>query len=269
MKLYSNSNRKGRNMRLKNRLAVSGYIVAAALATGITSAAFSQTTFLYQGSGSTAPGSPWLFAFTSGATASSASGSTILDTTNSYALKVGYSNTFPIINTLVDSSFPSLNPTSGFTVGFDVQLNSESHTINQTVNSNRAGFDVIVLGDDAKGVELGFWDGDVWAQNADFTHGEDDAFDTESSLLHYDLTILGSSYTLSAGGSPILTGSTRDYSAEGAPYTLPNYIFIGDDTTEAEAKETFSTLSVTVPEPATMRGILALGAAMFARRRAR
>lgn len=253
-------------MHFNNRVAVCGCIFAS-IATAITSSAFSQTTFLYQGSGSTAPGSPWLFAFTSGAAATSANGTTTLDTTSNFALQDGYSNTYPIINTLVDASFPSLNPTTGFTVGFDVQLNTESHTIGQTVNANRAGFDVIVLGNNEQGVELGFWSGDIWAQNSNFTHGEDDAFDTESSSHHYDLTILGSNYTLSADGSQILTGSTRDYSAEGVPYTLPNYLFIGDDTTEAEASETFSTLSVTVPEPASATTILTLSAGFLARRR--
>jgi hypothetical protein len=254
-------------MRLKNWLAVSGYIVAASLTTGIASA--SQTTFLYQGSGASTPASQgWLFPVTIGASAISVAGATTLDTTSNFSLEDGYSNTNPLSLDLVNSSFPTLNPSDGFTVSFDVQLNSESHTVGQTVNSNRAGFDVIVLGDDAKGVELGFWGDDVWTQNANFTHGEDDVFNTESSSHHYDLTIQGTSYTLSADGSPILTGSTRDYSAEGVPYTLSNYIFIGDDTTEAEASETFSTLSVTVPEPTTAMGILIFGAAIITRRRA-
>ncbi|HEY1921517.1 MAG TPA: hypothetical protein VGG44_02030, partial [Tepidisphaeraceae bacterium] len=175
-------------MHLKNRLSIRSYFFASMATAFAASSVFaSQTISLYQGSGTTAPGTPWLFAFTSGASATSANGTTTLDTTSNFNLKNGYSNTFPIINTLVDSSFPTLSPTDGFTVSFDVQLNSESHTIGNTVNSNRAGFDVIVLGSDAKGVELGFWTGDVWAQNSDFTHGEDDPFNPESSSHHYDL----------------------------------------------------------------------------------
>jgi hypothetical protein len=251
-------------MRLTNWIAATATIVIAA-----SSAFASQTTFLYQGSGSSTPASQgWLFPVTIGASASSANGATTLDTTASYSLEDGYSNTNPLSLALVNSSFPTLDPTTGFTVSFDVQLNSESHTTG-TVNTNRAGFDVIVLGDNAQGVELGFWSDDIWAQNSGFTHGEDATFNTESASNHYDLTIQGTSYTLYADGTPILTGSTRDYSAEGVPYTLSNYIFIGDDTTEAEASETFSTLSVTVPEPATAFGALMLGTALLTRRRSR
>ncbi len=245
-------------MRLKNWLLASGCGLASISPTFAT-----QTTFLYQGSGNTPPGLPAIVAVTTGAVASSSAGATTLDTTSDYNLKDGYSS-----SQLFYSSFPTLNPATGFSVGLDVQINSESHTIGTTVNSNRAGFDLIVLGSDDKGVELGFWGDDIWAQNFDFTHGEDATFNTELTSEHYDLSILGSTYTLSADGTPILTGSTRDDSAEGAPYTLPNFVFIGDDTTEAEASETFSTLSVTVPEPATL-GTLVLAAGVLARRRRR
>jgi hypothetical protein len=252
-------------MTLKNWMAA-----CAAMLIAVSSASGSQTTFLYQGSGSSTPASQgWLFPVTIGASATSASGATTLDTTASYSLEDGYSNTNPITDALVNSSFPDLNPANGFTVSLDALINSESHTVGATVNSNRAGFELIVLGDDAKGVELGFWGDDIWAQNQGFTHGEDATFNTESSSHHYDLTILGSTYTLSADNTPILTGSTRDYSAQGVPYTLPNYVFIGDDTTEAEASETFTTLSVTVPEPVTALGMLAIGATALARRRSR
>ena len=54
------------------------------------------------------------------------------------------------------------------------------------------------------------------------------------------------------------------------PYTLANYVFIGDDTTDAQASETFTDLAVTVvPEPATLSGLVAVALAALARRRRR
>ena len=49
-----------------------------------------------------------------------------------------------------------LNRTDAFTLLFTVQLNSETHN-----TENRAGFSVIVIGDDRRGIELGFWTGTV------------------------------------------------------------------------------------------------------------
>ena len=256
-------------MHMKNQIITGGIGASTFLAMALAaSTSASQTTPLYQGSGASTPESQLsLFPVTIGATVSSSNGATTLDTTNSFGLQDGYYNTSPITLKFVNLQFPDLNPADGFTVGLDVQINTESHTINTSVNSNRAGFGLIDLGDDKKGIELEFWGDDVWVQNSDFTHGEDFVFNTEAASHHYDLTVKGTTYTLSADNTQILTGSTRDYSARGAPYTLPNYISIGDDTAEAEAKETFTTLSVTVPEPGTASAILAIGAAMLSRRR--
>jgi hypothetical protein len=239
-----------------------------------------QTTYLYKGSGTQTPQSQgWLYEFAPGVTPVSSGGATTFDTTSSSSIEGGYSND-NLSGTPVNAAFPSLNPIPGFSVGFDVQINSESHSSN-----DRAGFDVIVLGSDMKGVELGFWANDVWAQQytaSAFTHDpSEDAdtqggsaftstFTTEGASNHYQLTITGTNYSLTDDGATILTGQTHDYTGSAMlPYTLANYVFIGDDTTEANASETFSTLSVAVPEPAAVSGLLALGLAGLARRRRR
>ena len=239
-----------------------------------------QTTYLYNGSGTQTPQSQgWLSEFAPGATTVSTGGATTFNTSFDASLEGGYSN-YTVVGAVVNAAFPALNPNPGFSVGLDVQINSESHSSN-----DRAGFDLIVLGSDNKGVELGFWGNDVWAQQytgGEFTHDpSEDAdtqggsafastFTTEGSSYHYQLTIAGTNYSLMDDGVTILTGQTHDYTASAMlPYTLANYVFIGDDTSEAGASETFSTLSVTVPEPAIASGLFAVGLAGLARRRRR
>jgi len=253
-----------------------------------------QTTFLYNGSGTQTPQSQGWLAFADNAVlgdgtpaVSSSGGTTTLDTTTgnipsgSSNIEAGYSN-YTALGSLVNPAFPSLNPATGFSVSFAVQLNSETHG----ADDNRAGFDVIVLGSDKKGVELGFWTNDIWAQQLNsnvFTRDPSEDYNvlnpsgpslSTTSMTDYTLSILSGTYSLYAdvpAATPtlVLTSSTHDYSSyTGAgPYSLTNYVFIGDDTTDAEASETFSYLSVTVPEPAAAGALIVLGSAALARRR--
>ncbi len=145
---------------------------------------------------------------------------TVLDTTADSNISAGF--TCPVM--------PVLDRIDGFTATFDVQVTAESHGSN-----DRAGFSVILLSSDLRGIELGFWANEIWAQTDTplFTHGEGVAFDT-TSMTTYDLEIFEDTYTLSAGGIPILTGSVRDYSSHPSPvYSTPNLLFLGDDTTSA------------------------------------
>lgn len=152
------------------------------------------------------------------------------------------------------SGFPILDRTSGFQVDFTIQVENETHQ-----NNNRAGFNVIVLSDDAIGVELAFWDNEIWVQGDEntgglFKHGEGTNFVTGTAMTKYQLSILGDTYTLTADSQPILTGPVRDYSNfEGFPdpYEAPNFLFIGDDTTSAQSRISLSFLSVTGSEPIT------------------
>ena len=225
--------------------------LAAIAATLILSTTFSARAItLYDGALNTFPENQgWLFYGQDAAvtTKTAAGGKTTFDTGTS-TTKAGWSNTIPIINTLVNPSFPTLDRANGFVLGFDVKVLSESH-----LNNDRAGFDIILLASDHQGVELGFWTNEIWAQTlsgATFVHGEGSAVSTTSAT-HYDLGIHGSTYELFANGSasPILTGPVRDYSSALAiPYGLPNYLFVGDDTTSATASIELSKLTI-VPEP--------------------
>jgi hypothetical protein len=133
---------------------------------------------------------------------------------------------------------PPLERESGYSVQFTVQLLEESHG-----GPNRAGFSVLALSSDLRGIELGFWTDEIWAQEGGkenlFTHAEGIAFDTTATMIAYELQILDDDYTLSADGLPVLAGPLRDYTAfEGLidPYETANLLFLGDDSTTAQAK---------------------------------
>jgi hypothetical protein len=282
-------------MRFK-KLAMSAICAAIGMGASPMRAGAQITTFLYQGSGTETPQSQGWLDFADNAilgdgtpAVTSSGGSTTLDTTGannipstSSNIEAGYSNYNPT-GTLVNPSFPVLNPATGFSISFDVDVNSESNGS----DSDRSGFDVILLGSDMKGVELGFWDTDIWAQNYNsgspgtFTRDEDfniihdgNPAITTQAMTHYTLSILNGVYTLTSGTTDpftILSDPVHDYTGSGKlPYTLPNYVFIGDDTTDAQASETFTDLAVTVvPEPATATGLMAIGVGILARRRRR
>ena len=85
----------------------------------------------------------------------------------------GYSKVNSLAGSPKNPGFPGLDRAIGFELVFDLLVTSESHS-----NPNRAGFSVIALADDGLGIELGFWTGEVWAQNTGFSHGEGAAFNT-------------------------------------------------------------------------------------------
>jgi hypothetical protein len=164
---------------------------------------------------------------------------TFLDTTASAGM-AGY---FMQLATPLDS-------TAGFRLDFGLRIASETHD-----NDDRGGFDLIVLDQSARGIELDFWTDQVWAQNAGFTHGETIAVDTQSALRSYQLTFLGGTYSLATAGAPLLNGTLRDYAAGASPfaklvYSQPSFIFFGDDTSSAAARAELSMMALSpVPEP--------------------
>lgn len=172
---------------------------------------------------------------------------TVLDTTisgkDAFAGWISSGATIP--------GFPNLDRTAGVQVNFSVQMESESHT-----NNDRAGFSVIILDKDAKGIELSFWENEIWAKSDDdtgglFKHGEGIAFAT-SILTEYQVTFVGDTYTLTANAQPLLTGPLRDYRAFTGfpdPYETPNFLFLGDNTTSAQARFRLRFVSVTGTEP--------------------
>ena len=168
--------------------------------------------------------------------------SVLLDTSATIQTQAGWS----------EISGADLNRTNGFTLLFDVLLNSETHA-----STNRAGFSVIVLGDDKRGIELGFWTNTVFAQSDSplFTQAENASFSTTGSFVNYSLTLLATNYILQANGAPILSGPVRNYTAFTGtpdPYNTPDYIFFGDDTTSAGASVNVRSVTLILPPTLTM-----------------
>lgn len=136
--------------------------------------------------------------------------------------------------------YAPLDRATGYQVLFTVEVISETH-----VSPDRAGFSLLVIGSDLRGIELGFWENEVWAQEGGslnpFTHAEGAIF-TTTNLIEYRLSVLGDRYTLNADGVTVLSGPLRDYTQAPPPplpinpYTTANLIFLGDDTSSAEAK---------------------------------
>lgn len=174
-------------------------------------------------------------------------------------LSAGYSNYFPPFPTssLKNPSFPVLDPGIGFSLTFELKVNSESHS-----DPDRAGFSVILLGSDMLGIEIGFWQNQIWAQEAGFNQAESVSFDTVASEVEYELSIQNDNYTLKADGSTILDGFVRNYTAfNNPPYILSNYVFLGDNTSSAEANISLGQISLEiVPETSTYGLLLGLGA---------
>lgn len=136
---------------------------------------------------------------------------------------------------------------TGFNLAVRVRLNTETHS-----RADRAGFSVIVLASDRRGIELGFWTDSVFAQSDDplFVHAEDAAFDFRAGFTDLVLSIHETNYVLFASGAPLLTGPVRDYTSfSGFPdvYETANFVFLGDNTTSAGADVEIASVALITP----------------------
>ncbi|MEB3356665.1 MAG: hypothetical protein VKK04_08060 [Synechococcales bacterium] len=150
----------------------------------------------------------------------------------------------------VNSNFPVLNATAGYSLEFDLTLNTESSA------ANRAGFSLTVIGDNGLGVELGFKADRIFAQAADLTNAseaENVATNSLGTKVRYRLAVDGSGYRLFADNSQILNGTLRDYIFDPAqsdpalpvnPYETENLIFFGDNTDQGFANFTLGRVSL-------------------------
>jgi hypothetical protein len=169
---------------------------------------------------------------------------TVLDSTGDMGDQAGY----------FSSQSLALDRESGYRIQINMTIEAEEHA-----NRNRAGFSLLVLGDDLLGLELAFWEDRIWVQEGGagdglFTHAEEVLFDTTASQTAYELAITGDTYTLYTAGQELLTGPLRDYTAfEGFPdpYESPGLIFIGDNTTRAAARTAVAYVAVETALPAT------------------
>lgn len=182
---------------------------------------------LYDGAIGTLPAEQgWNYAALPGrATQTHTGGGVRLDTSSLTAESAGYARV----------ASPALDRLAGFNLAFTFQIANETHS-----RPERAGFSVIALGADRRGIELGFWRDEVFAQ-ADqplFTRGESAAVAFGDAPVEAILSIAGDEYRLYVNRAPILTGPLRDYTAfTGFPdvYETPNFLFLGDNTTSASA----------------------------------
>ena len=223
----------------------------------------SHAAVLYDGStGQTPNQQGWFYSGGLSATQTNTSTFTTFDSTVPIDDRAGYSSIFhPLI--------PEMNRAGGFIVRFTVRIASESHS-----SAHRSGFSVIAIAQDLKGVELAFWEDEVWAQQDGIplfqrNPAESVSFDTTASLTQYELSVLGDNYTLSAPGMTNLTGTLKDYTAAVLPidpYEIPSHLFFGDDTTSGEVIAELSFIEV-VPEPATATVLLMGFATALAKRK--
>jgi hypothetical protein len=181
---------------------------------------------------------------------SAAGGVTTLDTTANNDIYAGFIGNANVM--------PTLDRTAGYTVSFTARVVQETHS-----SEDRAGLSIIVLSSDAIGLELAFWENEIWAQHDNqtgsdyFIHAEGVFTDTTQRLTRYDLAVFSDTYTLLMSNTAVLSGSLRDYTGyEGAldPYETANFLFLGDDTTSASAIFELASVEVTTniadePEP--------------------
>jgi len=224
---------------------------------------------LYDGASNVTPNqynvpSQWLnFGSLNGGTQTVSGGLTNLDTSSSNAAYAGYSN-YNIANppvssslitptTLVNPSFPSLDRNAGYNLSFTVRINSQAN--NGTNGAYRAGFSVIALSSDKQGIEIGFRTDDIFAQvNSSFNSISPAEQKTGinsllSNLTTYNLNISGNNYTLTSNATTLLSGLLRDYTTATGfgsdVYRTPNFVFLGDDTTSAQANIDLKSVTLT------------------------
>jgi hypothetical protein len=221
----------------------------------LTCPIFAAPAVLYDATLGTHPGSQgWFYNNPLGATETMNAGYVNLNTTSGNSVQAGYNHGAPF----------SLDANAGFRLQVNSQVVSESHGSN-----DRAGFSIIAIGSSLTGIELGFWADRVFAQNTAFTHGEEGLFNTTSGIARFDLFVQGTAYQLFENGAFLLGGPLRNYSAFGSPYNLSNFLFLGDDTTSAQASFNLSRVEIEqTPEPATalLSAVALLGLVLTRRR---
>ncbi len=178
---------------------------------------------------------------------------TTLDTRMPITDRGGYFSRDPLFGIISHPSMPVIDRQMGYAIEFGLQLGDETHTTGAAGDDNgdgladRAGFAMIAISADLKGIELSFWEDRIWTQDDDlagsshlFTQAEGSPFNTTSQSFNYQLQVLGDAYQLTRDGgvAPIVSGRLRDYrnfSGSVDPYELPNFLFFGDNTTRGES----------------------------------
>ncbi len=188
-----------------------------------------------------------------------------VNSTSSNSIYAGYSNYTYVISgggpapgPPVNAEFPTLDRNAGYTINFGVNILSQSN-----VAAARSGFSILVNSSDVgsgvpASVELAFQNGRIFVQSSTTVNNNNAspvAADISNfnpvgvGLVNYSLQVSGSTFTLSADGTPVLSNSLRDYTSFGGfgfqAYQIPNQLSLGDNTTSANANFNLGAISVT------------------------
>ncbi|MDG1890440.1 MAG: hypothetical protein P8L18_03935 [Verrucomicrobiota bacterium] len=148
--------------------------------------------------------------------------------------KAGFFSSMPPLPAYHPGLSNPLDRMEGFELVFDIQLLEETH-----IREDRAGFSVIVVSDDLQGIEIGFWKDAAWGQERKFSQAEKGRYPEAVQIketTRFQLRVQSNRYYLSVNQTPLVSGPLRDYSGFGIPYNIPNFLFLGDDTTSAAAR---------------------------------
>jgi hypothetical protein len=221
-------------------------------------------TVLYDSSLSNRPDEPnwnwpyWAIDANSGtveATNSFTSGATELRTTFDNADRAGFTEYVPLFGNTLPGA-PALDRTTGFELSLTMQIIAEHH-----LSADRAGFSLIAMTDsptnDPLGVEIAFWEDEIWAQDVGFTHSATErntSWDPKANLTTYRLRVQGGAYQLFADQSQLFSGNLKNYDSTSPPltdvYDRPNYLFFGDNTASAGADVRITEITFSpIPEP--------------------
>lgn len=264
--------------------------------TGVTDpTTVAESVVLYDGNGNPSSGSWFAYQDSTAVAGGNAQVSPVpggVRLTTDRAAYAGFSNyavnysvfSSSVTTALKNPNFPVLDRTQGFTLSFTAQLNAENHTGSDRNNDgrdDRAGFSVVLISNDLRGIELGFWSDRIWAQEDSttqqnksqeptpanptrtlFTQAEFTTNVTTTVPTNYDLTVLGNTYTLYSNGVAILSGTLRDYThftpqnitgnfagqsfsiTPPNPYAQKNLVFFGDNTPSSSATVTLQKVAV-------------------------
>lgn len=145
----------------------------------------------------------------------------------------------------------ALDTNVGFQMTFSLRLDGDN-----SPSPNRGGFSLVVVGQDpTQSLELVFENGEVYSY--DYVAGDPDRFVRGAGFtyaagtpLNLVFTVAQNTWTLNHQGQIVLSGAMVDYTAQGSPYVLPNFLFFGDNTSRAASNVVVDSLVLTaVPEP--------------------
>src|SRR5277367_172646 len=151
-------------------------LIAALVTLGVSSAGFGAV--LYDGSlGTTMAAQGYLAYPPVGTPFTQNTNSVELNTTSNESIHFGFWNYSQLLGGLQNSNFPTLDHNAGYTIDLSMQTVSETHD----ATNDRAGFSLIAISSDEMGIEIGFWDDEVFAQSSTFSPSQTATYNTENA----------------------------------------------------------------------------------------